>query len=95
MAFGGPQAHVAILRDHLVVQRDWLEEDAFMELFAIGQVGVHTHIVYTYIYIVVMKGQEEWMRPTYRILLPDVDDDDSPISSQCYRVYRVPRVPSW
>jgi hypothetical protein len=38
VAFGGPQAHVAILRDHLVVQRDWLDEDAFMELFAIGQV---------------------------------------------------------
>ena len=37
VAFGGPQAHVAILRDHLVVQRDWLDEDAFMELFAIGQ----------------------------------------------------------
>ena len=41
MAFGGPQAHVAILRDHLVVQRDWLEEEAFMELFAIGQVSTH------------------------------------------------------
>lgn len=37
MAFGGPQAHVAILRDHLVVQRDWLDEDQFTELFAIGQ----------------------------------------------------------
>ena len=37
IAFGGPQAHVAILRDHLVVQRDWMDEDAFMELFAIGQ----------------------------------------------------------
>lgn len=37
VAFGGPQAHVAILRDHLVVQRDWMDEEAFMELFAIGQ----------------------------------------------------------
>jgi chromate transporter len=37
VAFGGPQAHVAILRDHLVVQRDWLDEDQFTELFAIGQ----------------------------------------------------------
>jgi chromate transporter len=37
VAFGGPQAHVAILRDHLVVQRDWMDEDAFTELFAIGQ----------------------------------------------------------
>jgi hypothetical protein len=38
IAFGGPQAHVAILRDRLVVQRDWLDEEQFMELFAIGQV---------------------------------------------------------
>jgi hypothetical protein len=38
VAFGGPTAHVAILRDHLVVQRDWLDEDQFLELFAIGQV---------------------------------------------------------
>jgi hypothetical protein len=38
IAFGGPQAHVAILRDHLVVQRDWLDEEQFTELFAIGQV---------------------------------------------------------
>jgi hypothetical protein len=38
VAFGGPQAHVAILRDHLVIQRDWLDEEAFLELFAIGQV---------------------------------------------------------
>jgi chromate transporter len=28
---------VAILRDHLVVQRDWLDEEKFTELFAIGQ----------------------------------------------------------
>lgn len=38
IAFGGPQAHVAILRDHLVDQRDWLDEEQFTELFAIGQV---------------------------------------------------------
>eukprot|EP00560_Eucampia_antarctica_P007794 CAMPEP_0197828138 /NCGR_PEP_ID=MMETSP1437-20131217/4774_1 /TAXON_ID=49252 ORGANISM="Eucampia antarctica, Strain CCMP1452" /NCGR_SAMPLE_ID=MMETSP1437 /ASSEMBLY_ACC=CAM_ASM_001096 /LENGTH=491 /DNA_ID=CAMNT_0043429255 /DNA_START=76 /DNA_END=1551 /DNA_ORIENTATION=+ len=37
VAFGGPQAHVAILRDHLVVQRNWMGEDEFTELFAIGQ----------------------------------------------------------
>jgi chromate transporter len=37
VAFGGPQAHVAILRDHLVEQRDWIDEEAFTELFAIGQ----------------------------------------------------------
>ena len=39
IAFGGPQAHVAILRDHLVEQRDWLDEEQFTELFAIGQVS--------------------------------------------------------
>jgi hypothetical protein len=39
VAFGGPQAHIAILRDHLVVQRKWMDEDSFTELFAIGQVG--------------------------------------------------------
>mmetsp|Transcript_5522 Transcript_5522/g.8426 ORF Transcript_5522/g.8426 Transcript_5522/m.8426 type:complete len:476 (-) Transcript_5522:163-1590(-) len=37
VAFGGPQAHIAILRDHLVVQRGWLDEEQFIELFAIGQ----------------------------------------------------------
>ena len=37
VAFGGPQAHVAILRDHLVVQRKWMDEEQFTELFAIGQ----------------------------------------------------------
>jgi Chromate transporter len=38
VAFGGPQAHVAILRDHLVLRRDWITEDQFLELYAIGQV---------------------------------------------------------
>lgn len=38
VAFGGPPAHVAILRDRLVVRRDWITEEQFMELFAIGQV---------------------------------------------------------
>ncbi|GMI54347.1 hypothetical protein TeGR_g8451, partial [Tetraparma gracilis] len=37
VAFGGPQAHIAILRTHLVEKHGWLEEDEFMELFAIGQ----------------------------------------------------------
>ena len=32
VAFGGPQAHVAILRDHLVVQRDWLDEGKCLEI---------------------------------------------------------------
>jgi Chromate transporter len=46
IAFGGPTAHVAILRDHLVVQRDWLDEDQFMELFAIGQVSERVVLSY-------------------------------------------------
>ena len=37
VAFGGPQAHIAILRDHLVIKHNWMEEDEFLELFAIGQ----------------------------------------------------------
>ena len=38
IAFGGPSAHVAILRDHLLSdETKWMEEDAFMELFALGQ----------------------------------------------------------
>ncbi|GKY96307.1 hypothetical protein MPSEU_000590400 [Mayamaea pseudoterrestris] len=37
VAFGGPQAHVALLRDHLVLRQEWLDEEAFLELFAIGQ----------------------------------------------------------
>ncbi len=32
VAFGGPQAHVALLRTHLVTQRKWLEEDTFIEV---------------------------------------------------------------
>lgn len=50
IAFGGPQAHIAILRDHLVVQRDWLDEDQFQELFAIGQVRLFfRHYVFYWI----------------------------------------------
>jgi chromate transporter len=37
VSFGGPQAHVAILRDHLVVRRGWMDDESFTELFAIGQ----------------------------------------------------------
>lgn len=37
VAFGGPPAHVALLRERLVVQRKWLDDDSFTELFAIGQ----------------------------------------------------------
>jgi hypothetical protein len=32
VAFGGPQAHVALLRTHLVTQRQWLDEDTFLEV---------------------------------------------------------------
>ena len=38
IAFGGPTAHVAILRDHLVRVHNFIEEDVFMELFALGTV---------------------------------------------------------
>jgi chromate transporter len=37
ISFGGPQAHTAILRDTLVVQKKWLDDEQFTELFAIGQ----------------------------------------------------------
>jgi Chromate transporter len=37
VAFGGPAAHVAILRDRLVDKGNWLDEESFTELFAIGQ----------------------------------------------------------
>lgn len=37
IAFGGPQAHVALLREHLVVNKKRIDEDTFTELFAIGQ----------------------------------------------------------
>jgi len=37
VAFGGPQAHVAILREHIVERRKWLDEEQFTELYAMGQ----------------------------------------------------------
>jgi chromate transporter len=37
IAFGGPTAHVAILRDHLVGVHKFIDEDVFTELFALGQ----------------------------------------------------------
>lgn len=37
VAFGGPTAHIGILRDHLVRRNGWIEEDVFMELFALGE----------------------------------------------------------
>lgn len=36
IAFGGPTAHVAILRDHLVSVNNFIDEDVFTELFALG-----------------------------------------------------------
>jgi chromate transport protein ChrA len=38
VAFGGPSAHIALLRDTFVVQRQMVDEEQFQELFAIGQV---------------------------------------------------------
>lgn len=35
IGFGGPTAHVAIFRDHLVRVNKFIEEDVFMELFAL------------------------------------------------------------
>ena len=37
VAFGGPTAHVAILRDHLVSVNKFIDEDVFTELFALGK----------------------------------------------------------
>ena len=36
VAFGGPTAHVALLRDHLVSVHKFIDEDVFTELFALG-----------------------------------------------------------
>lgn len=36
VAFGGPTAHVAILRDHLVTVNKFIDEEVFTELFALG-----------------------------------------------------------
>ncbi len=35
IAFGGPSATIAILRDHLCIQNHWIDDEAFMELFAL------------------------------------------------------------
>lgn len=37
IGFGGPAAHIGILRDHLVVKNDWIKEEEFTELFALSQ----------------------------------------------------------
>ena len=36
VAFGGPAAHIGLLRDHLVRVHQFIEEDVFLELFALG-----------------------------------------------------------
>ncbi|MBL1217886.1 MAG: chromate efflux transporter [Planctomycetes bacterium] len=35
VAFGGPQAHLALLHDHIVEKRRWVDSKAFTELFAV------------------------------------------------------------
>ncbi|KAG8470898.1 hypothetical protein KFE25_009319 [Diacronema lutheri] len=37
IAFGGPQAHIAMLREVFVLKRKWLDEDRFLELMSLGQ----------------------------------------------------------
>ena len=37
VAFGGPTAHVAIFRDHLVGVHNFMDEDVYTELFALGK----------------------------------------------------------
>lgn len=37
VAFGGPQAHIALLQDHFVFRRQWLDEQRFAELLGMGQ----------------------------------------------------------
>ena len=37
ISFGGPPAHVALLREVLTVQKKWLTEEVFLELFSVAQ----------------------------------------------------------
>ena len=37
IAFGGPQAHIALLQDRFVFRRQWLDEQRFAELLGMGQ----------------------------------------------------------
>jgi hypothetical protein len=79
IAFGGPQAHVAILRDHLVVQRDWLDEEQFTELFAIGQVRISQRFNF-----------QHHSRATNLFVSPSIH----PSIYVCNRVFPVPQVRS-
>lgn len=37
LAFGGPQAHIAMFRDVFVMKKQWLDEERFLELMSLGQ----------------------------------------------------------
>ncbi|MFQ6031121.1 MAG: chromate transporter, partial [Dehalococcoidia bacterium] len=37
IAFGGPQAHIALLQERFVERRRWLDERRFVELLGLGQ----------------------------------------------------------
>ena len=37
IAFGGPQAHIALLHERFVERRQWLDERRFVELLGLGQ----------------------------------------------------------
>ena len=37
IAFGGPQAHIALLQERFVARRRWLDEERFVELLGLGQ----------------------------------------------------------
>ncbi len=37
IAFGGPQAHIALLQERFVARRRWLDEQRFVELLGLGQ----------------------------------------------------------
>ncbi len=37
VAFGGPQAHIALLQDRFVFRRQWLDEQRLAELLGMGQ----------------------------------------------------------
>lgn len=37
IAFGGPQAHIALLQERFVARRRWLDEPRFVELLGLGQ----------------------------------------------------------
>jgi chromate transporter len=37
VSFGGPPAHIAILKDIVTVQKGWMTEEIFMEMFSVAQ----------------------------------------------------------